>query len=206
MKGLLLKDLYMMNKYCRSFLLFCIVFFGLSFAGDENMFLVFYPCLLAGMIPVTLLSYDERSGWNQYSQTLPYTKSQIVSAKYLMGLIIQVFVLALTAIIQGVKMNMSNTFILSDYLLMLCVLLILSLVASSVSLPFMFKLGVEKGRFAYYVMIGVVCGGSVIASNIFQEGVQKLPAMQTALPIICGVGIGIYALSWYLSVVFYQKR
>ena len=81
MKGLLLKDLYMMRKYCRSYLLIAVVFIALSFASNQNLFFVFYPCLLCGMIPVNLLGYDERSRWLQYSGTMPYTRAQIVSCK-----------------------------------------------------------------------------------------------------------------------------
>ena len=70
MKGLLRKDLYMMGKYCRSYLLLVIVFLCVSVFSSDNLFFVFYPSLFSGMIPVSLLAYDERSRWTQYSGTL----------------------------------------------------------------------------------------------------------------------------------------
>ena len=73
-------------------------------------------------------------------------------------------------------------------------------------MPFVFKLGVEKGRLAYYVMVGVVCGGSVVASNVFRGQMQSEMQVNAPLTVVALVCIGIYALSWYLSVVFYQKR
>ena len=85
-------------------------------------------------------------------------------------------------------------------------LYIMSLLASSITLPFMFKLGVEKGRMAYYFMIGVVCGGSIISSNLISGRIQAEKKLNGILSIICLVGIGIYALSWYLSIAFYKKR
>ena len=85
MKGLLLKDLYMVVKYCKAYLLIAVVFLAVSLMGSDNLFFIFYPCLLCGMIPVNLLAYDERSRWPQYCGTLPYTKGQIVSGKYLMA-------------------------------------------------------------------------------------------------------------------------
>ena len=206
MKGLILKDLYMMKKYCKSYLLITFVFVAVSFASSENLFLVFYPCLLCGMIPVNLLGYDERSKWLQYSETMPYTKGQIVSCKYLIGLGTQVAVLLVTGASQAIKMSINGTFILGDYLVLVMLLLIMSLLASSVTLPFMFKLGVEKGRMAYYIMIGIVCAGSIIASNLLSGGIQAEIKLNGILPIICLVGIGIYVLSWYLSIVFYKKR
>ena len=206
MKGLLLKDLYMTKKYCKAYFLLTALFIVISFVSSENLFFVFYPCLLCGMIPVNLLGYDERSGWMQYSETMPYTKGQIVSGKYLIGLGAQVSILLITGIAQAIRMNMSGTFVFSEYLVLIMLLLIMSLLASSVTLPFMFKLGVEKGRMAYYIMIGIVCAGSMIFSDLLSDGLQTEIKFHGILTMICIVGIGIYALSWYLSIVFYEKR
>lgn len=206
MKGLILKDLYMMKKYCKSYLFLVIIFIAVSFVGTNNLFFIFYPCMLCGMIPVNLLGYDERSRWLQYSETMPYTKSQIVSGKYLIGLGTQIFMILVVGIAQAIRMSIGGTFILGEYLVLMMLLLIMSLLASSITLPFMFKLGVEKGRMAYYFMVGVVCAGSIIGSNLLSVGFQAEIKMNGILPIICLVGIGIYALSWYMSIVFYKKK
>lgn len=206
MKGLLLKDWYMMKKYCRYYLFVSIGFIILSMISSGNMFLVFYPCLLCGMIPVNLLGYDERSRFTEYVGTLPYTKTQIVSAKYLIGLFTQIAMLTLICITQGVKMSIEDNFVLKEFFVLMMLLLIIASVASSLTLPFIFKYGVEKGRGTYYVMIGVVCAGSIIATTIFKEGLQNEIQINAVLPIACLAGIGIYVLSWYLSVVFYKKK
>lgn len=206
MRGLLLKDFYMMKRYCRSYLLIAIVFSIASLVGKDNMFFVFYPCLLCGMIPVSLLGYDERSRWLQYSESLPYTKEQIVSCKYLIGLLVQVVMLIVTAILQAVKMNINGTFDWKDFIVLMLLVMIMAAITSSISLPFMFKLGVEKGRAAYYVMVGVVCVGSIIFSNLFLSGGGTEIELSVGLFLLCLVGIGLYALSWYLSVLFYKRR
>ena len=206
MKGLLLKDFYMMKKYCRAYLLIAVVFIVVSFFTVENLFMTFYPCLLCGMIPVNLLAYDERSHWMEFSGTLPYTKAQIVSGKYLIGLMTQVALLVVTGIAQGIRMALNGTFALQDFAVLMLLMLCVSTVASSITMPFVFKLGVEKGRIAYYVMVGVVCGGSVVASSIFKGHMQSEMHVNAPLTVVALVCIGIYALSWYLSIVCYQKR
>jgi len=205
-KGLLLKDLYMTAKYCRAYLLIAVVFSIISFFDGENLFLVFYPCMLCGMIPVNLLGYDERSKWLQYSETMPYTRAQIVSGKYLIGLGTQVIMLLIVGTVYGGRMIYSGTFDLGEYAILMMLLLVMSLIASSISLPFMFKLGVERGRMAYYIMIGIVCAGSIILSNLLINGIQDDIKINGALPVLCLVGIGIYVVSWYLSIIFYKKR
>ena len=206
MKGLLLKDWYMMKKYCRAYLLIAVVFIAVSLFSNDNMFFVFYPCLLCGMIPVNLLGYDERSRWMQYSGTLPYTKTQIVSGKYLIGLLSQITILVATGVAQAAKMLIAHNFELGDFAVLMLLMLIVSTLTSSICLPFVFKLGVEKGRTAYYIMIGFVCGASVLASSILRRQLISEIKPNLILELVAVVGICVYILSWYLSIVFFKKR
>lgn len=196
----------MMKKYCRAYLLIAVVFMAISFTDDSNLFFVFYPCLLCGMIPVNLLGYDERSRWMQYSAALPYTRSQIVSGKYLVGLLSQLAMILLTGTVHGIKMGTRGSFVLKDFMVLMLLMLIVSTLTSSISLPFIFKLGVERGRAAYYVMLGFVFAASALASGLFSSEMQLEIKLDLLLIIIAAVGVAVYALSWYLSIVFYKKR
>ena len=208
MKGLLLKDFYMAAKYCRTYLLIGIVFIAVSFAGTsgENMFFVFYPCLLCGMIPVNLLAYDERSRWLEYSGTLPYTKAQIVSGKYLVGIIVQGAMLLAVGIAQAVRMNLAGTFQLGEFALFMAVIFAMATVTSSISLPFMFRWGVERGRIAYYCMIGFVCAAGYLGSVFFTGGTRLAVSQGIMMVILTLAGIAVYAASWLASIALYQKR
>lgn len=208
MKGLLLKDFYMMAKYCRTYLLIGIVFIAVSFAGQDsqNMFFVFYPCLLCGMIPVNLLAYDERSRWLEYSGTLPYTKAQLVSAKYLLGMIVQGAMLLAVGIAQGVRMQLAGSFQWGEYALMMASIFAMATITSSISLPFMFRWGVEKGRIAYYCMIGFVCAAGYIGSVFFTEGSKLAVNGGLLLAVLILLGAAVYAASWLASIAMYRKR
>lgn len=206
MKGLLLKDWYMIRKYCRAYLLIAAVFVTAALFSDDNLFFVFYPCLLCGMIPMNLLGYDERSRWMQYSGTMPYTKAQIVSAKYLIGLFAQAAMLLVTGIAQSIKMVVCGNFVFGEFAVLMLLLLTMASVTSSIPLPFIFKLGVEKGRMAYYIMIGFVCGASFLASSFLKGQLSVQIQLNGVLAALAAAGIGVYILSWYLSVIFFQKR
>lgn len=206
MKGLLLKDWYMMKQYCRYYLFCAVGFTALSVISSGNMFFVFYPCLLCGMIPVNLIGYDERSRWMQYCGTLPYTKAQVVSGKYLIGLFSQLTVLLVIGTAQAAKMIISGNFDFGEFAVLILLMLIVSMLSSSISLPFIFKLGVEKGRTAYYVMVGFVCGASVLASGLFRGELGIEIKLNLVLTILAIIAIGIYIFSWYMSIVFYKKR
>ena len=53
MKGLLLKDLYLIRSYCRTMLLITAVFLAVfALAGSEEIsFYLVFPCMLAGILP-----------------------------------------------------------------------------------------------------------------------------------------------------------
>ena len=207
MKGLILKDLYMMAKYCRSYLFVAAIFIIVSFFGNDNLFFAFYPCLLYGMIPVNLLAYDEQSRFLSYSGTLPYTKAQIVSGKYIIGIIAQSAILAVTAATQAIKMALNGSFNLSEYLVVLLLVFCVSTLVAPLSLPFMFKFGTEKGRMVYFFMVGIVCAGGFASSALLENGsFAESTGFGGFLPWLCAVCLAVYALSWYLSIVFYRKR
>lgn len=206
MKGLLLKDWYMVKKYCRSYIVISAALIALSLGINNNSLILFYPCLLCGMIPVNLLSYDERSQWLQYCGTLPYTKKQIVSAKYLIGFFAQLAMLTLSGITQLIKMTLKGNFVFGEYAMFMLMMLTMATLSSSITLPFVFKLGVEKGRITYYVTIGVVCAVSLFASGAIGAEKQADFHTNSLFAALAPVGICVYILSWYLSVVFYNKR
>ena len=206
MKGLLLKDFYMAAKYCRTYILIGVVFIAVSFASSENMFFVFYPCLLCGMIPVNLLAYDERSRWLEYSGTLPYTKAQIVSGKYLIGIIVQGAMLLAVGLSQAVRMHLAGTFRLEEFALFMATIFAMATITSSITLPFMFRWGVEKGRIAYYCMIGFVCAAGYLGSAFFTKGTQLTVSQGALMAIFCLSGVAVYAVSWLAAIALYQKR
>ena len=208
MKGLLLKDFYMAAKYCRTYILIGVVFIAVSFAGSnsENMFFVFYPCLLCGMVPVNLLAYDERSRWLEYSGPLPYTKAQIVSGKYVLCLCLQGVLLVLTALSQTVRMCMRGSFSPESLGLTLMILAAMALIVPSLMLPVIYKLGVEKGRMLYLAFIGLTFAiVGITATNADAVGVElRMPVYVGAAAL--GAAAILFAASWLLSIRFYSTR
>ena len=207
MKGLLLKDAYMAAKYCRAYLLIVAVFLiAAPFSGD-NLFLMMYPCILASMVPVNLLAYDAQSKWEQYAGTLPCSRAQLVSAKYLIGLSASCGVLVLIALVQGIRMAVGSIPVQALGSLM-AMSLISSFVVPAITLPLIFRFGPEKGRILYMVVVGIACGISAMVS-ITQSPTLFSPEISTELPVLgltCLAAAVVYGASWYLSILFYKMR
>ena len=198
MKALLLKEFYVASRTCRSFLLVIAVFFALSFFGRNSQFFFLYPLTMVGMIPVTLLSYDERDGWDKYSLTLPCTRAQLVSAKYLIGLIFGGVVFLLVELLLLIGLSMGGNF---DFLSMSSALLLMGLLGPSILMPFVFKFGSEKGRIAYYFVLALLF--AVIAFLIGMGFYEYLNGFSW---LVIGAAVLLYLGSWRLSIHFYEKR
>lgn len=200
MKGLMKKEFLMLWRASRAFLLICVLFIAMSAISQDNIIFLFMPIMISGLLPSTLLSYDERCKWQEFSGALPVSRAQLVSAKYLLGLGCMTLILLVTLIVHLIVRRFPPQTLLS----MLGAIYGLSLFISAVSLPMMFKFGVEKGRLWYYatlVLMGVASGASAgVTTDLFSEG---LPSFLWLIPVL---GVVIFALSWLLAIRFYQKR
>jgi len=205
MKGLLLKDWYMAKKYCRNYL-FIILVFAIASGYAENNFFMLYPMIMASILPVTLISYDERSKWQNYADTMPYKRRDIVTVKYLCMLIILISVVLLIGIVNLVKSLISDDLNIAEIAAFCGNSLLVGIFPASLMLPVIFKFGVEKGRIAYYITIGLVFG-CVFAFAYASSNTAILEALthslRTAIPVI---GLLLLAVSWFLSVKFYERR
>ena len=79
MRGLLLKDWYLIKKYCWILCLMDVLFIVLSLFAMDSVFIFIYPYMFAGIIPMTLYAYDEREKWKAYCAALPVSRKQYVS-------------------------------------------------------------------------------------------------------------------------------
>ena len=202
MKGLLRKDFYLLWSYCRLmplFLLGFIIFSVFSSDGDAPFF-IYYPCILSSVMPVNLLAYDDAEHWLTYCDTLPVTRRQYVSGKYIMSLLCDGTVFLLSAIAAVIRLCRNGAFYPADLFNQLAVLATISLLSSALVMPPIFKFGAQKGRIVFIGVIGIFCGLTAILDTPDLSGLS-LPI--GLLPILATV---IFAVSWLLSIRFYEKR
>lgn len=98
MKALLYKDFRVMWKQMKAFLLLIAIFCLIpNQALNLSAFFVVYAGL---MLPMSLMSYDERAKWDTFAAMLPYASREIVLSRYLGGWLC-VVLLALVAALAG---------------------------------------------------------------------------------------------------------
>ncbi|MDE5753747.1 MAG: ABC-2 transporter permease [Oscillospiraceae bacterium] len=211
MKGLLLKDFYMIMKYCRIYLIVISILWIFTPFAEEVIFIL-YPCLLTAMIPINLQMYDEKERWSCYSCTLPYSSGQIVSAKYLLNLFTILLNLAIISLGQFIRMLCVSGFNLEELLVLLFSGLLISVIPTMFVLPFIFKFGAEKAQLAYMIL-AITIGGAFAWITIAEDGIEtetailevlQNPTLFTAIAL-AGIVI-IYIISWQISMKLYARK
>lgn len=214
MRGLFLKDFYQYKQYCRLFFLMVIpLFLVLSFsANGGNTFLLFYPAMLAGMMPMTIMAYEEKDRWDVYSRLLPYRISWLVSVKYLtvllLNFILLMVILGLMVLKLAVRTSLDNGM---GYSLpgIAVILLSAGLLGPALLYPFCFRNGVEKARMMRMIYIIIYCAIGGISSGLIEYtelSLLKLLNQPIGAALIGGASMTIFFLSWALSIKWYRER
>lgn len=201
MRGLLVKEFYMVVKKCKIYFLASLFIIIFTYLDYTNSFLMFFPIILCSIIPVNLVEYDERSRWDKYCEIMPYTKAQMVSAKYITGLIIQAVVGIAILFASTLYSSITNSYLGVDIGYLVVEVIVIT-AFSSLCMPFIFKCGSEKGRVSCYILAGIM----LIFSYYISKYNSRFEIPFGSLVFLGFLGIILYMLSWVLSIKFYSSR
>jgi len=192
MRALIKKDLFVLIRQMRMFLVIIVVFAILP-GNSMTVFAVVYTA----MLPYTALAYDERSKWDQMAAMLPYTNGDIVLSKYLLG-----YLLMGCAALLSLAAKLITRSDPSGMLLGLCI----GLLMMALTLPPMFRFGVEKGRmFFVFLMVLLGVGGTSLVTGITES--PNTGSMEHLLMLILPLAAVVLNLvSIPLSIVLYGRR
>lgn len=195
MKALLLKDYCVLWKQLRFFLLFILVFSALP-GGFNGVFAVTYAALL----PYSCIAYDERSKWDQLAAMMPYTARDLVLSRYVLGWIAAAGACALSLVLQGVFSSLLDT---GFYPVTLVLAFFACLATLALTLPLIFRFGVERGRLIMFLIIFLVCGSAGALGAVADTSSGPPPA---AAWLLLPVSLVLTALSVPLAIRWYGHR
>lgn len=210
MKGLILNNLYSVDKSIKSSSLLTVVAVILLLLTKNPMALrvvAFLPFFLIPVHAFEILKYDAMSGWNKYETILPVTRKRIVESKYITFLLLFTFsVLIVFVIVFTFHIFMFpivHTIILSYSLrgmgLVLCM--------AAVLYPLTYKLGTEKSD---SIMIGSVCFSLGIFFSIslilqmFIGDVEDIDWKFSTIFFI--VSTILFGISYLISINIYKNK
>ena len=172
MHALLYKDFRVMWKQMKAFLLLIAIFCLIpNQALNLSAFFVVYAGL---MLPMSLMSYDERAKWDTFAAMLPYASREIVLSRYLGGWLCVALAGVLYAI--GGALAAGQPFPPAERLVSLGWLFALTLAAQAILFPYLFRHGVEKARLYmmifFVVLLALVAALAGLAHKLHAKGLD----------------------------------
>ena len=195
MTGLILKDLLVMRKALKSYLMIMVLYAVLAYLEVLNYsFIITFVQIILAVMPISAFAYDEQSKWDRYAMSLPLGRSKVVGARYL-------FVLALT--LFTVAMGLAGTALLylahqSDPLEMFVTLMVstaIGLLIPTILLPLSYKLGAERARPYLYAIVFIPVIAVVLLAKAGVLDMSMLKGMDLLAPTALAGGSALLPLA-----------
>lgn len=205
MIGLLRKDLFVADKTSRLLLVLALAF---SLVPNFNTLGSTYAMLMALMLPMNSIAYDEKCKWDRYAAMLPYRAGQIVWSKYILGYVYTLLgeaIIFLSAAVRQLFMGASVDW--SDTLQTNIMLAVVMVLMVSLGLPALYRFGSEKGRLMMLLILSAGVGIGVAVTKVLAGKLRiPLPPVPVLLAVSAAAVIAVTYFSFRLSVHFYLKR
>lgn len=201
MKGLLMKDIYTLARESGIFLVL-ILFFSVM-GNSMSSFAVVY----AAMLPITAIAYDERSKWPSLAAMMPYSTGEIVFSKYLLGYIGIALAAVLTAAAQVVAAKLKGGAFGELEIVTMLITVCVAALMLAINLPFMFRLGVERGRIVFFILIAATVFIGMMGRDWIMNAVSGVSVSAGAIVALAVTGtVLINVISIFVSEAFYKKK
>ncbi len=208
MKGLFIKDLFVLKKTARVFIALTGLYLLMAiFLHTDFGVLISF---IMGMLTITSFAYDEQAKWDAYALTMPVSKRDMVLSKYVLAVILGIagglmgILLSLAAAVGQGAVNIIT--ILQNTGIAVCA----TYVFSSIALPLVYKLGSEKSRMVLMLCYAAPILLGTIIINMLEDASITMPQLLSAariaaiiLPFFTVIAL---VLSYRLSLSIFTKK
>lgn len=171
MRALLLKDILALKRTLRIYAAFLVVYCGIGIFSDNPSFFMVFITVLSIMLPINAMTIDKGCHWNAYAACLPIPRSMSVLSKYVLaglGILAAIIPCLVFRLVDRYTSLITDTISWSEIALMTA----LALTILAFQLPFLFRFGPERGRFASMAALLLLCIG--LPMIMMQGGMDAL--------------------------------
>ena len=221
MKGLLVKDIYMLLQQKNFLMMILLLSVLLNFSMD-NTFAVGYLTFVGSFFIISSISYDEYENGFSFLFTLPIRRDTYVRSKYIFAILACLLFWLMGCLITLAYCLVKNQFgRMQGGMMEACIYLPLILIFLAVMLPILFKFGSEKGRivmaviFCSCILVGYLVG-SMITGQVgaylesFMQMLDQLLVQPRWRWILAGaIGAGmvmILGISYWVSIAVMRRK
>lgn len=195
MKGLLIKDLYLIEQRKQTIFLFAIISAILGFSTGGSL-IVGYMAFFSAILAVGTISYDEADNGMIFLMTLPVKPRTYAYSKYAFGAICcalgWLLSIVLLLAVNTIRQETANS--LNDILISLIIIPMI-VITLDVMIPVQLKYGAERSRTVILMVYGAIAAVVLLMTKVLKgtqigdmliAAIDKIPA---AVYIIAAVAI-----------------
>lgn len=156
MTGLLLKDLLVLQKSLKTYVLFLGGYLVMALMGLFAIsFVTAMVQVILLMLPMSAFAYDDQAKWDRYAMSLPLGRRAVVGSRYLFLLVIVAIATAfnLASCLVVVLSGRSDGAGILEAVLAMLVSSGIGLLIAEVMLPLSYKMGPERARPFLYALV-----------------------------------------------------
>lgn len=211
MKGLILKELYLIKSFSKQYVLLMVLMGAWSVFVHNISFVAIYVMVLGSSMVLSTTSMDEAVSFHKFAVTMPVNARTLVKSKYVILFLTvgvgELLVWLFSAAVNLLPTGSMEIVGMEGMIVTGC----LFLSANAASIPVMFKVGVTKSRYTYLIVMvvigGVILGGYKASKLAGLSLDDMLTEMEWALNLTAVIlATVIVAVSYFISVKIVQKK
>ena len=202
MRGLLTKDFLLVFKRKQTLIIFAAMALIMGFAMDGT-FIIGYVTMLAAIVSVSTISYDEFENGFSFLMTLPISRKTYVFEKYLFcflmslaGWCVSIVIYAVGNTVKQIPMDLIGE------LPMLFAILPVMLLFTVLIIPLQLKFGVEKSRIAIFAIYGGMALIAFLVTKLISASNIEVSKLLSALNAIHPFHLLILLSVLWLAISF----
>ncbi len=181
MRGLIEKDLRLTLARRQTLIIFFVMALLMGISMDSS-FIIGYLTMLAAIVSVGTISYDEFDNGFAFLMTLPFDRKTYVREKYLFSLILSAAAWCIGAVLYCIgSLIRHNAINLTDELPVLLAILPVLYLSAAILIPLQLKYGAEKSRLVFFIIFGVIALLLIGAKNYFNGSYRITAALTRVL-------------------------
>ena len=215
MLGLIEKDMRLTFARKQTLLIFFIMALVMGISMDGS-FIVGYLTMLAAVISIGTISYDEYDNGFAFLMTLPFGRKTYVREKYLFCLIMSTAAWCIGAVLYFIGNTVRRSGVnMVEELPMLIALIPVMYLSSALMIPIQLKYGSEKSRIALFILFGCIAvlifGAKTFFSSMENPITELIQTIENLSPTVilltvitvCALASGV---SYMLSIRIMGKK
>ena len=209
MKGLILKDFYLIKKHIVLLLIIVIAFSFSFYESNTIIYQSIFSALITGSTVMTTFAYDEQRKWTRFAQTMPISRKQYICSKFLFTIIMSTMGAAIGVITSFIAslINSNISINASSVIFSLIFATLIGVSLNTILIPLLLKFGVEKTRIMRFFVLGIPMAVIVLITGILKENFDISQEFILGLKFVIPISLIIFIYIIYLiSVRIFKKK